>query len=80
MILEQNEFVIHDAFFILGSYEEDLLPAASQEIIGSNRRNSFEEKQGTPIKIRKINPSARKPASKKPQQIRRVRKYFSYSC
>ena len=56
-----------------GSYEEDLLPAASQEIIGSNRRNSFEEKQGTPIKIRKINPTSRKPASKKPQQIRRVR-------
>ena len=57
----------------IGSYEEDLMPAASQEIIGSNRRNSFEDKQGTPMKIRKINPTSRKPSPKKPQQIRRVR-------
>ena len=64
----------------LGSYEEDLITAASQEIIGSNRRNSFEEKQGTPIKIRKTNPTSRKPTPKKPQQIRRVKENkFSFS-
>ena len=63
----------------LGSYEEDLLGTASWEINGPNRRNSFEDKQGTPIKVRK-SPNSRKPAPTKPQSLRRVKivQTFSY--
>jgi hypothetical protein len=53
-----------------GSYEEDLLGTASWEVNGPNRRNSFEDKQGTPIKVRK-SPNSRKPAPTKPQSLRR---------
>ena len=64
----------------LGSYEEDLLGTASWEVNGPNRRNSFEDKQGTPIKVRK-SPNSRKPAPTKPQSLRRVKivQKFTYS-
>jgi hypothetical protein len=47
--------------------------SASSEVVGNNRRNSFDEKQGTPIKIRRITSPSRKPPPKKPQQLRRVK-------
>ena len=68
-------FVVINVTF-LGSYEEDLLGTASWEINGPNRRNSFEDKQGTPIKVRK-SPNSRKPAPTKPQSLRRVINYLN---
>ena len=69
-------FVVINVKF-LGSYEEDLLGTASWEINGPNRRNSFEDKQGTPIKVRK-SPNSRKPAPTKPQSLRRVISYCKF--